>query len=1267
MRAFPPTVRTCLPLVLAAACLAAASAEAGQVSATRAGGLWALDNGTCRLEIDAATGEIAGLRPGPETLRGRWFEVVEEDRAGLQPWETWKHGRESVFTGGSAQVSARVVGGVATAQMVWVRPNGLRIEGEVALRPGEAGPRFRMAIANTTATVLVDTLRMPVLRGIELGAAADDWFTWPHTLGARFRVQGFKPGEKLEHAYPDFMYMQWLDLYDAQQGVYLGCLDDYGYCKNLFIGRDEAGKSLIGVTFPGCWIAKKGDSWTTPWVQVAAHRGDWRAGADLYRPFAQKAFGPLDPPERVREMPTAQCWLAHHASDGDVGKLFEIQQQAPIHASYLMKSLNTSTPEGWDGFRGSALELQTSFDRIRKLGGSPALFTFDRAPLMGKPDYASFVGKWTCQRRDGSFAEGFKDMMPSPFDQDLVRARVGEAVRWVRAFGLDEIHFDTAATTNPSLAGPSYHPGFPQRPNEVPHYFKALYRAIRDGCRQYNPQCILRAEHCADFFFPEFLTSTAHLFETGNVVMQHNPPADAQLMPILFRYTLPRYAALEMPSMSDSDFWPFGYGMGYGFHGGGPSWCFNPGVREAESPPGELLHRYRFYDDEWRKYYDFRVGFEEAVVDSERSETVAQAQIDGQWRLCDFPGPLVAVTHSGGGREVTLGQWFDLSHTQYFGERFVGANRSAPRKALLRVPTRLANPRARLLDRFGETAVRPHVANGMVECEVADPTCFALEVYEGPAVTLVAPPVARPGEVCALQVSVEQASPKAGEIAFSLPAGWPPVKPLKVPAQAKFAAAVPVAVPAGVFGRNYPIKATLRAGAMTRTTAAHLTVMEPLTVLYGFETLKGGSSQGAHCVTPGQRARLTVTCVNNQAEPADLKIEADGEQVSGSQAARVDGASLRELGAPEGALAKWIDGKGPMPGCAVAKSFDFDCAGVPSRPVRIRVSTGGKVAFATEAYPRTRLMDLSGEWKLRMTDAGRATVGGAEQNDNLDVSTATSAVWDGSWQTVSAPVHLAKDARRDKSWGVYRKLVYVPAEWLGADIQLRLGNTGAPWGEGGTLNLIYVNGWPCGRIGMSGECSITPFLVFGGWNLLAVASAAPNCLVDPYLFVRTGPAPERLRPVSPGERPAGAFVLLGQRCTGQGITMPFIQGVPEGDHRRTNLAVGGEYTFIYFAVADEFIREPKGPVEVAVEYLDRGTAEFGIDYDSTDETAMIKGAFKSAVRCRKTNTGEWKTHVFVLADARFTNREHMGSDFRLAAYGEDLLVRRVEVRPAARG
>jgi hypothetical protein len=310
-------------------------------------------------------------------------------------------------------------------------------------------------------------------------------------------------------------------------------------------------------------------------------------------------------------------------------------------------------------------------------------------------------------------------------------------------------------------------------------------------------------------------------------------------------------------------------------------------------------------------------------------------------------------------------------------------------------------------------------------------------------------------------------------------------------------------------------------------------------------------------------------------------------------------------------------------------------------------------------------MDLNGPWQVGYTPRSRATVGGAERQDNLDTEMVTPDVWDGNWPALTTPLRFDEQARKQYQWGIYRRLVYVPAEWQGAEVQLRLSHMGAPWGQGGTLNLVYVNGWPAGRIGTAGERPVSPFLVFGGWNLLAVCSYSPNSLVDPYLFVRGAPAPERLKPASAGERPEGAFLILGQQCTGQGLTMPFIQGVPEGDYRRTDVAAGGENAFIYFAIADEFMREPKGPVEVAVEYLDQGTTTFGLDYDSLDETAPIKGAFKTAESVRRTNTGEWRTHVFHLPDARFANREHIGADFRI--YGgdkEDLRVRRVEVRPA---
>lgn len=1229
-----------------------------------------IENAQCRLEVDTKTGEIKSLTPGTSTLSGKWFEVVLESRADMKPWETWKRGTENPFAGTISHAVASVSKGAAYIHLQWLTQAGMNIKGEIKLRTADKGPLFQLTVSNADETSLVDTIRLPALKGISLDNPDDDWFSYPHTLGTRFRVNGFKPGVKMEDPYPGFMYMQWLDLYDENNGVYIGCQDDYGYSKSLFIGRDNDGKSVMGVSFTGCWIARKGDKWTTPWVQIVSHKGDWRVGADIYRPFAQKAFGPLNPPEKAKEMPTAQCWLAHQASNGDVGKLFEIQQQAPIRTSYLTKSLNTSTPEGWDGFHGSSLEYKDSFKKIRELGGSPALFTFDRAPLMGRPNYADFFTKWVCVGRDGSFEAAFKDMMPSPFDPDFSRARIGEAVRWVRDMGLDEIHYDTEGTCGYTgvvgtgmISGPSYNMKFKQRPNEIPHYFKKLYKETVAECRKYNPDFILRAEHCADFFYPEFTTSTAHFWETstGSMLLPYNPPYDAQLMPMLFDYTLPQHAVMQMPSVSSSDFWVYGYGMGHGFHGGGPSWCFNPNVRDAESPSGDLLFRYRFYDDEWREYYDFRVGFEEAVIDGRKSDKGIQALVNGQWEKCEFPGPVIAVTHIGGGREVTLGRWYGGDALSPFSKNYT-VKVAKPSTINLRIPTAIMNPNVRVYGKSSIIKCKTSVENGFVNVESFDPECFAVEVFAGPEIAMTVPQISEPGKSANISLSVNQVKPEAGTVTVILPAGWNPVKPITIPVEKNFKTIVSVKVPGGIFGRNYPIKAIYQSKSTKRTTAVHLKVLEPLTTVYSFDL---PDKQFTNCVDPGKPAQLTIKCINNTPDPAQIDISVNGEGISANETYKVAGMNMVELGNVYGKLNQWIEMGSKAPDNVFIKTIGYVCQGISSKPVQIRVSMNGKPIFKTDAYPRTRIMDLNGEWKLNVTPPGRTNVGGYEGGDALDMQSLTPDIWDGKWRSVTTPFDLKNPSTNTNPWAVYRRLVFIPSEWQGADIWMRLNVVGTGWGKG-TMSLIYVNGWPAGRVGQSGDKQLSELLNYGGWNLIAVASYMPDVLRDPYLFVRSVPIPSRIKPYEALPRPDGAFLLMNRRPSGQGLTRPFLQGAPDGDHIRTDRALGSEWQFIHFAISDEFMKEPAAPVEVEIEYLDKGTDMVGLDYDSTDLTAPINGAFKSAPSIPKTNTGQWKKAIFRLEDARFVNREHQGSDFRIYGTKEDLHVRRVEVRYASK-
>ncbi|MFN2145091.1 MAG: hypothetical protein ACK2T7_07040 [Anaerolineales bacterium] len=98
--------------------------------------------------------------------------------------------------------------------------------------------------------------------------------------------------------------------------------------------------------------------------------------------------------------------------------------------------------------------------------------------------------------------------------------------------------------------------------------------------------------------------------------------------------------------------------------------------------------------------------------------------------------------------------------------------------------------------------------------------------------------------------------------------------------------------------------------------------------------------------------------------------------------------------------------------------------------------------------------------------------------------------------------------------------------------------------------------------------------------------------------------------------------------------------------------------YIQFNVDDSIIYEgePTTRVVIEIEFLDEGTDNFNIQYDSTS------GPFVDSVGVMKTDTGEIKTAVFSLCDTYFGNRDN-GADFRISDNGDGAeSIRRVTVR-----
>jgi hypothetical protein len=103
--------------------------------------------------------------------------------------------------------------------------------------------------------------------------------------------------------------------------------------------------------------------------------------------------------------------------------------------------------------------------------------------------------------------------------------------------------------------------------------------------------------------------------------------------------------------------------------------------------------------------------------------------------------------------------------------------------------------------------------------------------------------------------------------------------------------------------------------------------------------------------------------------------------------------------------------------------------------------------------------------------------------------------------------------------------------------------------------------------------------------------------------------------------------------------------------------------YLYFDVDDTFTTAPLGPLDITIEYLDDRQIRFGLEYDSFDVTAAVRGAYKAHPRTIQGHgSGRWRAAVFRVTDARFGGSQNGMADFRLVLGDGPLAVRSVTVR-----
>jgi len=142
-----------------------------------------------------------------------------------------------------------------------------------------------------------------------------------------------------------------------------------------------------------------------------------------------------------------------------------------------------------------------------------------------------------------------------------------------------------------------------------------------------------------------------------------------------------------------------------------------------------------------------------------------------------------------------------------------------------------------------------------------------------------------------------------------------------------------------------------------------------------------------------------------------------------------------------------------------------------------------------------------------------------------------------------------------------------------------------------------------------------------------------------YVSFTPGEKPYGLRPVVVGDGPFAIETVGGRKA---------IVSIAESGTR-----------YVYFAVHDGLIMNEKAPLEIGIEYLDAGGGRFGLQYDSQ------KALYCETIWKKRGDSKKWLTWRVRIDDARFSNGENGGADFRLvnesgrACFGK-ITVRRLD-------
>lgn len=185
--------------------------------------------------------------------------------------------------------------------------------------------------------------------------------------------------------YPGDASMQWFDLYNQKEGLYIGSHDPSLQITCMHAERDLKKSTLkLGVIrYP---FLKKGETWESAPVVYAVHLGDWHQGAKIYRKWIEKSLWKA--PENPEWVKKFKGWLRIILKQqyghinwrySDIPALFDETQSAGFNTIKLIGWAKG----GFGGMRpeyipdprmGGGKELKKAIEYVHSKGGHVIIY-----------------------------------------------------------------------------------------------------------------------------------------------------------------------------------------------------------------------------------------------------------------------------------------------------------------------------------------------------------------------------------------------------------------------------------------------------------------------------------------------------------------------------------------------------------------------------------------------------------------------------------------------------------------------------------------------------------------------------------------------------------------------------------------------------------------------------------------------------------------------------------------------------------------------------